>query len=100
MNAPEIPPYFDVAPRCRPRRSGRTALAVLVVLVQFLYVDRVFAQATDASTAVHFLEQATFGPTALEVANVQAIGPSAWIQQQLAMPESPVPATTKNRKGV
>jgi len=91
MNAPEIPPYFDVAPRCRPRRAGRTALAVLVVLVQFLYVDRVFAQATDASTAVHFLEQATFGPTALEVANVQAIGPAAWIQQQLAMPESPIP---------
>lgn len=91
MNAPEIPPYFDVAPRRRPRRAGRTALAVLVVLVQFLYVDRVFAQATDASTAVHFLEQATFGPTALEVANVQAIGPAAWIQQQLAMPESPIP---------
>ncbi len=91
MNAPEIPPYFDVAPRYRPRRSGRTALAVLVVLVQFLYVDRVFAQATDASTAVHFLEQATFGPTALEVASVQAIGPSAWIQQQLATPESPIP---------
>lgn len=91
MNAPEIPPYFDVAPRCRPRRAGRTALAVLVVLVQFLYVERVFAQATDASTAVHFLEQATFGPTALEVANVQAIGPAAWIQQQLALPESPIP---------
>ena len=91
MNAPEIPSYFDVAPRRRPRRTGRTALAVLVVLVQFLYVDRVFAQATDASTAVHFLEQATFGPTALEVANVQAIGPAAWIQQQLAMPESPIP---------
>lgn len=91
MNAPEIPPYFDVAPRSRPRRAGWTALAVLVALVQFLYVDRVFAQATDASTAVHFLEQASFGPTALEVANVQAIGPAAWIQQQLAMPESQIP---------
>jgi uncharacterized protein (DUF1800 family) len=91
MNAPEIPPYFDVAPRCRPRRVGQTALAVLVVLVQFSYADRVFAQATDASTAVHFLEQATFGPTALEVASVQSIGPAAWIQQQLATPESPIP---------
>ncbi len=91
MIAPEIQPYFDVAPRCRPRRASRTALAVLVVLVQFSYVGRVFAQATDASTAVHFLEQATFGPTALDVANVQAIGPAAWVQQQLAMPESPIP---------
>lgn len=91
MNAPEIPPYFDVAPRRRPRQRRWTAVAVLVVLVQFLYVGRVSAQATDASTAVHFLEQATFGPTALDVANVQAIGPAAWIQQQLAMPESPIP---------
>jgi hypothetical protein len=40
---------------------------------------------------VHFLEQASFGPTALEVTAVQGMGPSAWIDQQLAMPESPMP---------
>ncbi len=91
MNAPETPLYSDIAPGRRPRQRGWTVLAVLVALVQFLYVGRVSAQATDASTAVHFLEQATFGPTALDVANVQAVGPAAWIQNQLAMPESSVP---------
>jgi uncharacterized protein (DUF1800 family) len=49
------------------------------------------AQGVDATTAVHFLEQASFGPTALEVTAVQAMGPSAWIDQQMAMPESPMP---------
>lgn len=91
MDAPEIPPYSAAAARRRPRRRGRPALAVLVGIVPFLYAGDVAAQATDATTAVHFLEQASFGPTALEVANVQAIGPAAWIQQQLGLPESPIP---------
>jgi len=91
MNAPEIPPHFAVAPAGPAPRQRRMALAVLAAFVQFLYVERVSAQATDATTAVHFLEQATFGPTALDVASVQAIGPSAWIQQQLAMSASPIP---------
>ncbi|MEZ5417566.1 MAG: DUF1800 family protein [Vicinamibacterales bacterium] len=64
----------------------------MTLAVQFSYVAAVGAQATDATTAVHFLEQASFGPTALEVANVQAIGPAAWIDQQLATPESPIPS--------
>ena len=33
----------------------------------------------------------TFGPTALEVSAVQAIGPRRWIDQQLPVPESPIP---------
>jgi len=90
MNAPEIPQYFSDAPRRpAPMRRGRM-LAVLVAFVQFSYTATAFGQ-TDATTAVHFLEQASFGPTPLEVTNVQAIGPAAWIQQQLAMPESPIP---------
>ena len=91
MTAPEIPSKLDSCSRRHPRRSAVKAVAVLAVLVQFLYAPQVFAQVTDASTAVHFLEQATFGPTALDVANVQAIGPAAWVQQQFAMPESPIP---------
>lgn len=91
MNAPKIRQFFDVAPRCHPHRSSWTALALFVVLVQFLDVHPASAQAVDVSTAVHFLEQATFGPTAVDVANVQAIGPAAWVQQQQAMPESPIP---------
>lgn len=49
------------------------------------------AQGTDATTAVHFLEQASFGPTALDVNTVQSIGPYAWIQQQFGVPESQIP---------
>ncbi|MGE0360245.1 MAG: DUF1800 family protein [Vicinamibacterales bacterium] len=49
------------------------------------------AQGVDATTAVHFLEQASFGPTALDVNHVQGIGPSAWIAEQMALPESPLP---------
>jgi hypothetical protein len=77
MNAPKTRQFFDVAPRCHPHRSSWTALALFVVLVQFLDVHPVSAQATDVSTAVHFLEQATFGPTAVDVANVQAMASTA-----------------------
>jgi hypothetical protein len=91
MNAPENPTPFDAAPLTRPRHRAVRVLALLTLSVQFSYVPDARAQGTDATTAVHFLEQATFGPTALEVASVQAIGPAAWIQQQLGTPESPIP---------
>ncbi len=91
MNAPEIPPCFDARPLGRRRTRHRWTLAVLAAAVQFSYVSPAAAQATDATTAVHFLEQASFGPTALEVATVQAIGPPAWVQDQLTVPESPIP---------
>ena len=91
MTAPENTPDFDAAPR-RPW-SGRpgTWLAVLTAAVHFSYVPPVSAQQVDATTAVHFLEQATFGPTATEVVKVQSIGPQAWIDEQFEMPESPIP---------
>jgi uncharacterized protein (DUF1800 family) len=91
MNALEIQPYSPLERRGRRNRTSWRRLALLVASVQFLYAGPVNAQAVSATTAVHFLEQATFGPTALDVANVQAIGPAAWIQQQLQMPESPMP---------
>lgn len=91
MTAPEIPSNPDACSSGRPRRPKGRALAVLAVLVQILYASHVFAQATDVTTAVHFLEHASFGPTPLDVASVQAIGPAAWLQQQFAVPESPIP---------
>ncbi len=45
----------------------------------------------DIRTATHFLEQATFGPTALAVSITQNIGLDAWLDQQFAMAESPMP---------
>lgn len=41
--------------------------------------------------AARLLEQATFGPTTADLALVQQIGAEAWINQQLALPGTPVP---------
>lgn len=43
--------------------------------------------------AARFLEQASFGPTPASVDRVAQIGYSAWIDEQLALPESAYPAT-------
>jgi uncharacterized protein (DUF1800 family) len=40
----------------------------------------------SVSAARRFLEQAAFGPTPADAANVQALGFQGWINQQLAMP--------------
>ncbi len=42
-------------------------------------------------TAGRFLEQAAFGPTPLEIANVQSKGISTWLDDQFAMPETAIP---------
>jgi uncharacterized protein (DUF1800 family) len=41
-----------------------------------------------------FLEQATFGPTPQSMVRVRELGFEAWLDEQLAKPESPWPATT------
>lgn len=92
MIAPGIPPCPDVSRVRRLAAARLRGLTALVIGVQFLYAPHVFAQPTDVSTAVHFLEQATFGPTALDVAAVQAVGPLAWMQQQFIAAESPIPS--------
>lgn len=92
MIAPEIPACPEVSEVSSPRRVGLQAVAAFVIGVQFLYAPHAFAQAADVSTAVHLLEQATFGPTAQDVAAVQAIGPAAWLQQQFQIAESPIPS--------
>ena len=40
---------------------------------------------TDAHAA-RFLTQASFGPNAADIANLRAIGYSAWLTQQMALP--------------
>ena len=42
----------------------------------------------NASAARHFLQQAAFGPTTNDAANVQQIGFAGWLAQQLALPKS------------
>jgi len=42
-------------------------------------------------SAGRFLDQATFGPTAGDLALVQQVGIDAWLQQQFAMPATPIP---------
>jgi uncharacterized protein (DUF1800 family) len=39
------------------------------------------------ATAQRFLQQAAFGPTNADIANVQALGLQAWLSQQFAMPK-------------
>lgn len=91
MDRPKWCDVSDVPGAGRDGQGTWRRLAVLAVLVQFLYVSPGTAQGTDATTAVHFLEQCTFGPTALDVAAVQGMGPSAWLNGQFQLPESPVP---------
>ncbi|MEP6609917.1 MAG: DUF1800 domain-containing protein [Burkholderiaceae bacterium] len=42
-----------------------------------------------ADDAARFLTQATFGPTESDIAHVQSIGYSAWIDEQFALPATP-----------
>ena len=50
------------------------------------------APAVDAAevAAARLLEQATFGPTAAEIARVRSLGASTWLAGQLSMPATPV----------
>ena len=91
MNVPRRLENTGKCPVCRGSQPAWRRIAFLTALVQILYVGHGSAQATDATTAVHFLEQATFGPTALDVTAVQGMGPQAWLNDQFGMPESPVP---------
>ena len=92
MDVPVVPPKNARSVRQAITGAAFAAIAILSATVLISYMDRPVAHAqVDATTAVHFLEQASFGPTALEVTAVQGIGPAAWIDQQMAMPESPLP---------
>ncbi|MCC6233792.1 MAG: DUF1800 family protein, partial [Verrucomicrobiales bacterium] len=49
--------------------------------------------------AARFLEQSSFGPTPATLAAVQAMGFSAYLDQQFALPETPVPDIAGNSMG-
>jgi uncharacterized protein (DUF1800 family) len=48
------------------------------------------SQGTPNLSAGRFLEQAAFGPTPAELAHVKAIGVNAWLDEQFALPETPI----------
>ncbi len=56
-----------------------------------LYLGR-GAVSTPDLDAARFLNQAAFGPTPAEVANVKSMGYSAWINNQFTLPVTPLPA--------
>ena len=83
---------------------------VLIVMVCALFGMRAFAlsspvvntgwnsqTATSLQAAGRILNQATFGPTANDMFNVEKIGLSAYIDQQLAQPAYQVPPRIKHR---
>ncbi len=51
---------------------------------------------TTNLAAGRFLEQATYGPTAADIAHLQAIGINAWLDEQFALPESPISMPSGN----
>jgi hypothetical protein len=87
--------------QCCACRWARLALAaqarsisILLTLAVFCNGASLAAQVLPAGgprQAVHFLEQSTFGPTAADVASVEANGSAAWLQQQFQAPESVIP---------
>ena len=50
-------------------------------------------------TAARFLEQASFGPTPATLARVQQIGIDAYLDEQFAMPETPIVGPADNSMG-
>lgn len=57
-------------------------------------------QGTANLASARLLEQATFGPTPAGIARVREIGPAAWIDEQFALPETPVILPEGNNNSV
>lgn len=85
--------------RCyRGRHRSGPAISFLIAVALLCNDAGVAGQrATPAATNVHahFLEQATFGPTAADVAAVQQMGREAWLDEQLAMDATPIAGSTE-----
>jgi uncharacterized protein (DUF1800 family) len=68
----------------------RNGMCLITLMTGFLNLAS--AQLPSANEAARFLEQATFGPNASLIAHVQAIGFSAFLDEQFALPASSYPA--------
>jgi uncharacterized protein (DUF1800 family) len=68
------------------------AVVIEAVLTMVTGVTNVHAAAVSYASAARFLQQATFGPTAADIANLQQIGFSQWFAMQQAAGESTFPA--------
>jgi hypothetical protein len=79
----------------RARRSPIALLAVAFLLCNAAGGVRISASVTappdDIRRAAHFLENATFGPSAGDMATLLTVGREPWLDQQFALPESPMP---------
>lgn len=80
----------------RRRRAGSLSIAILIALALLCNHGSARAgqapasPAADSRLAAHFLEQATFGPTAADVARVQTVGAAVWLNEQFGLPESQI----------
>ncbi len=76
-------------------RAPHPAVSILAGLAVFCnaiaLAQEVPPTAAEPRPAAHFLDQATFGPTAADVTAIESAGTAAWLQQQFALPESPMP---------
>lgn len=85
MNAPKMDCKYRsataAAARVLARRIPRP-IAILIGCVLLCNASPLAAQQVDTKAAAHFLEQATFGPSAAEVQRVRELGPEAWLVDQ------------------
>ncbi|MCC7243441.1 MAG: DUF1800 family protein [Acidobacteria bacterium] len=94
MNPPRV---FEESRQFEPLPSARTAhrwvqvFALLAGAVLIWNTPTHARQGVTRRAAAHFLEQATFGPTAADVDLVMSSGYDQWLNDQFAMPESPMP---------
>lgn len=81
------------------RTRGRLRrISFLMTLVALCNISALSGQSSLHDTAqltmpaaAHFLEQATFGATAADVAVVQSVGYGQWLSQQFQLPETAMP---------
>lgn len=100
ISRPRVRSRLERAARCG---RGRTVRPIAFLIGLLLVCNPpaaragqgLAAPAVDRPGAAHFLETATFGPTDADVAAVQSMGPAAWLQMQLALPETPIAASTE-----
>ncbi|MEZ5287842.1 MAG: DUF1800 domain-containing protein [Vicinamibacterales bacterium] len=91
MTAPTLERKGTGARARRVRRAGLLGLALLLALVSVWDTPLAARQGITRQAAAHFLEQGTFGPRAADVDLVVSQGYDQWLNDQFALPESPIP---------